>query len=136
MCSDIFSPGEGDPFPENPVVIELEERPEEVFDRFLAEYNAEDLNYNMHTNWQASFLRSLYFNENHPVVISETLSPENKNHVIQKVLQFYKKWENLFTCPVENLRLVSLLKKGGDLRVISPAIRGFESPPGYQFLTS
>ena len=116
----------------NPVKISyntnVEEKVQEKWNRFLADYNNLKPPRTLEFNPASSYLERVSFQRPYPVVFSEGLNLNNEDDCIEKALQFYSLWEELFGCKSENLEYYnSNINSGWDefsVRFIQTAIKG------------
>ncbi|MFC1724006.1 hypothetical protein ACFL4T_00155 [candidate division KSB1 bacterium] len=113
-CSDIFSPGENINTSSNPVITAFDPRIDnnikERWAEFLTLYNAEPDTEKTRFIKSTSYLTYAKFNNNLPVVITDPAVLLNQTELIDEILEFYEKWQDLFGCSVENLELYNIFR--------------------------
>lgn len=89
----------------NPVIIEYdkekEESVQEEWNNFLLQYNANYDTSLTHFMNATSFISQVYFKEYLPKIFFDI----NDATIVDKLLQFYSEWDNLFGCKMNNIEL-------------------------------
>ncbi|MFC1724004.1 hypothetical protein ACFL4T_00145 [candidate division KSB1 bacterium] len=94
-------------YSKNPYIIsynwERDEKIQEKWDSFLTEYNNLNTLWDLDFNPASSYLEKASFQRPYPIVFSEGLNLNDENDCIERALQFYTEWEDLFGCSAQNL---------------------------------